>query len=130
MCANRVFYYLVPVELPKDPCNPSPCGPNAQCSTHGSVGSCTCFPNYFGDAYAGCRPECVQNSDCPRTKACLNRKCGDPCPGSCGVNANCRVINHSPECTCKPGYTGNPLHACKEHIEPSKIVFIPRVIYP
>lgn len=94
------------------PCNPSPCGANAVCKERNGAGSCSCLPEYFGDPYTGCRPECVINADCDRSKACLNNKCKDPCPGTCGINADCRTINHAPSCTCKPGYTGDPLRAC------------------
>lgn len=100
-------------EPPPNPCNPSPCGANALCKERNGVGSCSCLPEYFGDPYTGCRPECVSNSDCDRNKACSNNRCKDPCPGSCGINAECRTINHSPTCTCLYGYSGNPLTKCE-----------------
>jgi len=96
------------------PCQPSPCGPNAECRERNGAGSCTCLPEYFGDPYSGCRPECVVNSDCSRDRSCVNQKCVDPCPGVCGLNAQCRVSNHLPSCTCLAGYTGNPSSACRE----------------
>lgn len=109
--------YSVPVET--DPCNPSPCGFNAQCNN----GVCTCLPEYQGDPYEGCRPECVLNNDCPFNKACVRNKCKDPCPGTCGLNAECTVSNHAPVCNCLPGYTGNPLSSC--HLpQPSKTSFL------
>jgi hypothetical protein len=43
----------------------------------------------------------------------------DPCPGTCGLNAECRVVNHAPSCSCLPGYTGNPLNSCNL-LPPSK----------
>ena len=95
-----------PVEV--DPCNPSPCGPNAQCRD----GICTCLPEYQGNPYQGCRPECVLNEDCPRDKACRRNKCIDPCPGTCGTNALCSVINHVPTCTCPEGMVGSPFVRC------------------
>lgn len=52
------------------------------------------------------------NSDCQRTKACIRNKCQDPCIGSCGKNAICRVVNHSPICTCVSGYSGDPFTYC------------------
>ncbi|KAL1451865.1 hypothetical protein WDU94_006201 [Cyamophila willieti] len=94
-----------------NPCQPSPCGPNSQCREVNHQAVCSCLPNYFGSPPA-CRPECTVNSDCPLDKACVNQKCVDPCPGSCGQNANCRVINHSPVCSCKPGFTGEPRIRC------------------
>lgn len=97
---------------PVNPCNPSPCGANAICKERNGAGSCTCIPEYFGDPYSGCRPECVINTDCPRDKACINNKCKNPCPGTCGLNAECIVANHAPSCSCLVGYTGNPAVAC------------------
>jgi hypothetical protein len=96
------------------PCDPSPCGSNAICKERNGAGSCSCIPEYFGDPYTNCRPECSQNSDCDRSKACFNQKCRDPCPGVCGNNAQCHVVNHSPSCECLPGFTGNALSGCRE----------------
>lgn len=102
----------MPTDEPRNPCNPSPCGANAICKERNGAGSCACLPEYFGDPYTGCRPECVTNSDCDKSRACLNNKCKDPCPGTCGINAMCQVINHSPSCSCLPGYSGDPLSTC------------------
>ena len=96
-----------------DPCNPSPCGSNAVCETRNRGGSCRCIPEYFGDPYVACRPECVVHSDCPSNKACQRNKCVDPCPGTCGVNARCSVKNHVPVCTCIDGYIGDPFTSCR-----------------
>lgn len=119
---------FIVIEIPRNPCNPSPCGSNAICKERNGAGSCTCVKNYFGDPYAGCRPECLMNNDCPHDRACLAMKCRDPCPGSCGLNAECKVMNHNPQCYCRPGYTGNALNLCREipasKISP-KIVFFP-----
>lgn len=82
------------------------------CNERNGVGSCTCLPEYFGDPYIACRPECVTNADCDRSKACLNNKCVNPCPGTCGKGATCRVVNHAPSCSCLPGYTGDPVNGC------------------
>lgn len=95
-----------------DPCNPSPCGPNARCSQRNGAGSCQCFPEYFGNPYEGCRPECVLDSDCASNLACQNMKCRDPCPGTCGQNAVCNVLNHVPRCSCISGYSGDPYRSC------------------
>lgn len=91
-----------------DPCDPSPCGSNAQCSN----GVCSCLPEYQGDPYRGCRPECVLNSECPRDKACIRSKCVDPCPGTCGQDALCEVMNHIPICSCPNGMAGNAFVQC------------------
>jgi hypothetical protein len=94
------------------PCHPSPCGANANCREQNGAGACTCIQDYVGNPYEGCRPECVLNSDCPSNLACLNSKCKDPCPGTCGRNAVCQVVNHLPSCTCLTGYTGDPFRQC------------------
>lgn len=51
----------------------------------------------------------------------MKQKCRDPCPGTCGVNARCQVINHNPICTCKAGFTGDPFVTCR--LEQSKNMF-------
>ena len=93
-----------------NPCSPSPCGANAVCDN----GACSCLPEYFGDPYFACKPECVLNSDCPRDKACIRNKCNDPCIGTCGVGAISETINHIPMCSCPQGFTGTPFHYCNE----------------
>lgn len=108
---NFYFFIIEPVEI--NPCNPSPCGSNALCNN----GICTCYPEYQGNPYVGCRPECVQNYDCPSNKACRSNKCFDPCIGVCGAEAVCNVYNHVPLCTCPPSLTGDPFVFC--HPEPS-----------
>ena len=99
----------------RDPCIPSPCGPNTDCTT-GLVGNavCTCRPGFFGvaDSTKGCGPECTTNSECQSLMACMNQKCRDPCPGACGPNAACRVVNHNPVCSCVQGFTGNAYQGC------------------
>lgn len=121
--STHIILVTQPVEEPRNPCNPSPCGANALCKERNNVGSCVCLPEYFGDPYTGCRPECVTNSDCPRDKACTNNKCRDPCPGVCGLNAECRVYNHAPSCLCIAGYIGNAQTSC--HLPPpSKTILL------
>jgi hypothetical protein len=80
---------------------------------------CSCQKNYIGSP-PSCRPECVVSSDCSLDKACLNQKCQDPCPGTCGVNARCNVNNHNPICSCSPGFVGDPFIRCVP--EESKLV--------
>lgn len=94
-----------------NPCQPSPCGPNSQCREINDQAVCSCLPKYLGSP-PGCRPECVLSSECHQTKACDNQKCIDPCPGVCGTNSICRVNNHSPICSCKNGYIGDPFTRC------------------
>lgn len=102
------------------PCIPSPCGFNAVCRELNGIGSCTCLPDYIGNPYEGCRPECTMNSDCTANRACIGSKCRDPCPGYCGYNALCQVVNHAPLCICQPGYSGNPFVSCKIAEDTSK----------
>lgn len=102
---------LVVVEA-TNPCEPSPCGINAICKERNGAGACVCLPDYNGNPYEGCRPECILSSDCPSDKACIRNKCVDPCPGTCGQNAYCQVVNHLPTCTCNSGYTGDPFRFC------------------
>lgn len=76
-------------------------------------GICTCLPEYQGDPYISCRPECIINDECPRNKACINYKCKDPCPGTCGQTAICEVYNHIPMCRCPEGMSGNAFIECR-----------------
>lgn len=94
-----------------NPCLPSPCGPNSQCAVVNQLASCSCLPDFIG-LPPSCRPECLINGDCPRNLACINNKCKDPCPGSCGINAVCQVISNTVSCSCQTGYTGNPFEQC------------------
>lgn len=103
---------VVYAEPKRDPCVPSPCGPNSQCQNRNGQASCSCLPNYIG-APPSCRPECSTNSECPLNMACINMHCIDPCPGSCAYNALCTVQNHIPSCHCPEGYIGDPFIACQ-----------------
>lgn len=62
-----------------------------------------------------CRPECVISSECPQDKACVKQKCIDPCPGTCGENAICKVVNHNPICSCRKGFSGDPFTRCNRN---------------
>lgn len=107
------FYFsrsIVP-EAKKDPCVPTPCGPNSQCRNIEEHAVCSCLQGYLGSP-PSCRPECLVSAECPSTRACVNKKCTDPCLGSCGLNARCEVINHSPICSCLSGQTGDPFRSC------------------
>lgn len=107
-----------PIVPSGNPCVPSPCGPNSQCRVVGNTPACSCLPNYIGRA-PNCRPECTINAECPGNLACVNERCKDPCPGSCGVQATCMVVKHAPVCSCLIGYTGDPFAGCS--IIPSKV---------
>lgn len=96
---------------PINPCVPSPCGPYSECRVTSNTYTCTCLPNYQGSP-PQCRPECISNSECRYNLACINMKCKDPCVGSCGLNTECHVYNHIPQCTCLQGFVGNPFISC------------------
>lgn len=106
---NDIFFLISDIIQNIDPCNPSPCGPNAICSNNGV---CSCLPEYHGDPYFSCRPECVLSSDCAPTQACARNKCVDPCRDMCGLNAECQVYNHVAVCSCPSGMSGNAFYEC------------------
>ena len=97
--------------IPRDPCRPSPCGLYSTCRVTSNRAVCSCLPNYLGQP-PNCKPECMLSSECASNRACINMRCQDPCPGTCGQNARCRVTNHSPICSCIDGYTGDPFQQC------------------
>lgn len=110
---SRMCSVTPPTEpVVEKPCDPSPCGPNSICRPVGSQPVCSCQSGYEG-VPPECRPECISSSECPPTKACVNQKCQDPCPGACGQGAQCRAVNHSPICNCPSGWTGDPLTGCR-----------------
>lgn len=103
--------------VPVNPCDPSPCGPNSRCLISSNVAVCSCLPQYKGSP-PFCQPECIVSSECSLNQACANQKCIDPCPGTCGVNANCQVVNHNPICSCPQGLRGDPFVSCQYFEEP------------
>lgn len=96
---------------PENPCVPSPCGPNSICQIKRGRPVCSCIANYIGNP-PNCRPECVISQECPQDKACVKEKCINPCAGSCGQNAKCNVVNHTPFCSCLPGFEGDAFVEC------------------
>lgn len=98
--------------VPTNPCQPSPCGPNAECQVRGDSSACSCIENYIG-VPPNCRPQCTINPECPPHLACMQQKCRDPCVGLCGLNAQCTVVNHHAVCACVDGYSGNPFSVCE-----------------
>lgn len=72
---------------------------------------CSCQSGYIGTP-PNCVPECIVNSECALDKACINKKCVDPCPNTCGLEAKCTTKNHNPICACLNGYTGDPFVQC------------------
>lgn len=94
-----------------NPCQPSPCGPNSQCREVNGQAVCSCAPNTIGTPPA-CRPECTISAECRLDQACSNQRCVNPCVGACGINAECKVVNHNPICTCPTTHTGDPFSRC------------------
>lgn len=121
--ACKLYFHIIgkPIVV-IDPCMPSPCGVNSQCRVIGETGVCSCLSNYIGRP-PNCRPECTLNSECPPNLACINEKCKDPCPGSCGSYTTCTVNNHQPICTCYDQYTGDPFSACSPIISKGVLIF-------
>lgn len=110
LCYILLEYEIIP-EVPINPCLPSPCGPNSQCQVRDNLPSCSCLSEFIGSP-PNCRPECISSDECRNNQACINRKCVDVCIDACGANAQCHVVNHSPNCICLPGYTGDPFTVC------------------
>lgn len=109
------FYFIAPKEPPTSlrPCSPSPCGINAYCREKQNTAYCECLPNFRGNPYEGCQPECLTNTDCLKSQACVKTKCQDPCPGTCGVGAICTVSNHIPICSCPLPTIGDAFTICQ-----------------
>lgn len=110
---NAIFTSSVyPVrDEPINPCEGNPCGPNSICKVHNYQAVCSCLPNYFGRP---CRPECIMDSDCPTSLACVCDKCKSPCDGTCGPNAHCTVLYHRAHCICNEGFSGDPFSGCSQ----------------
>lgn len=118
--------------VPSRPCSPSPCGINAYCHERFDTAICECVPNYRGNPYQGCQPECLVNTDCPKSQACIKTKCQDPCPGTCGVGATCTVSNHVPICSCPLPTIGDAFTLCQIPVEgksllPTLCIFVCRM---
>lgn len=112
--------FLVTLPPPTNPCVPTPCGPNSHCHEVNDHAVCSCQSDYIGMP-PNCKPECEVSSECAQNKACINKKCVDPCPGTCGENALCKVVNHNPICSCSRGYTGDPFIGCTREISKKSI---------
>lgn len=95
----------------------SPCGRNALCHVSQHQTICLCPNGHSGDPLNDCVPyECNSDVDCAADKQCSSDKtCKNPClePGTCGINAQCRIVNRQAQCQCVPGYFGNPSVECK-----------------
>lgn len=114
---TKCYIPITQVEQPKNPCSPSPCGPNSICQVKQNRPVCSCQANYIGSP-PYCSPECVISQQCNRNQACIKEKCVDPCPGSCGQNARCSVVSHTPFCVCEDGYEGDAFVGCSKIVRP------------
>ena len=59
--------------------------------------------------------QCLKDNDCKSHEECIDGNCIDPCSyySPCGENANCRVYNHTYQCSCSAGFEGNPKFSCQ-----------------
>lgn len=103
----------------QDACKePNGCGQDALCRASDRRKLCVCPDGYQGDPLIKCVPyECQSDDDCESNKKCsVDGACRNPCleHKACGLNAQCRVVERKPHCTCPPGYIGNGLIECKQ----------------
>lgn len=101
-----------------DECADRPCHSSAVCKNYPGNFVCACPDGLVGDPVnTGCRnpEECLTNSDCPDTAACINSKCKNPCnsPNACGLNAQCTVNAHHAFCKCPSNSRGDPSVECR-----------------
>ena len=97
-----------------DPCIGA-CGQGALCEVVGHQPLCSCPARTQGNPRVECRQlECVENTECPVGRSCVQNKCVDACSlaGVCGANALCTVQIHTPLCSCQGGFTGDPTVGC------------------
>ncbi|KAK9880680.1 hypothetical protein WA026_011916 [Henosepilachna vigintioctopunctata] len=106
------------------------CGKNTDCLMVNHRPVCKCKPGFTGNPNFFCKPitgsisdqgcssnhacKCSSNNECPGYLACIKGICIDLClmRVQCGRDAICRMLNHEAICTCKEGYTGDPLSFC------------------
>lgn len=99
-----------------------PCAINAECYGDSHRAACRCPSGYAGNPFDRCeRIECRVDGDCPGNRACVGRRCVDPCAvdSPCASNAVCFVQNHAAGCRCPEDYpVGNPLAYCERRPPP------------
>lgn len=106
----------------KNPCEPSPCGPNSECVAEDKeIGPhCKCKPKFY-DFPPECRPGCDTHDDCGSDEFCNRRKniCVKICdPLSCGENSKCRPDKRKLKayCSCLDGFTPERGLGCREKV--------------
>lgn len=111
-CLNRVCI---------NPCLDNPCARNAECTVNNHKSTCICPSGLIGNPFINCyqesvqiTPECTSDYQCSNTEACINQRCENPCAENnpCFGNAECRVSNHRPLCSCPQGWGGDPKVQC------------------
>ncbi|XP_022245556.1 fibrillin-1-like, partial [Limulus polyphemus] len=108
------------IPLCVNPCDESPCGPNAECTVYNHKPECFCPKNglFTGNPYdkqKGCfKVDCLHDLDCAADHYCLNFKCKSPCNNTvnCGPQGTCVVRNHQAMCRCQTGYENNNQLTC------------------
>lgn len=100
------------------------CSPRAECLAQNHMAVCKCPPGLFGNPYIDCKPEprheCIHDTDCSPTLACINSKCKDPCIEltPCNQPSKCQVIPSAPVrtmiCICPEGYISSGSGSCKQ----------------
>lgn len=98
-------------------CGPDhwPCGGDAVCKGVSHQPTCRCPEGLTGDPYETCNAvECTDDSECPPTKACINKICQNTCAinNPCEETAVCEVVDHVVDCTCPAGTVGDRGTAC------------------
>lgn len=58
---------------------------------------------------------CTYSTSCRMSEKCVLERCRNPCPGSCGINAICTVLEHEPNCRCPKCYEGDALKKCEPY---------------
>lgn len=106
----------------KAPCDPNPCGPNAECIPEDDkIGPhCKCLKNFY-DWPPNCRPGCESDEQCADDELCISRvnKCEKVCdPSPCGENSVCRVDRAKSRvfCSCLEGFIPERGAGCREKL--------------
>lgn len=108
VCLNRLC-------VPACAADGSSCGTEAICYgiQHRTV--CECPPGLSGNPQIACTlASCKSDNECSSDRACINKKCINPCKQSkdCVEPAVCIPYNHKADCSCPPGFVGNVTTGC------------------
>ena len=79
---------------------------------------CECENGFYGSVSTGCHPQvCYSSRGCYDGKVCIDGACTDPCDGTCGSNAHCKVDGLIAVCSCNQGQLGSPFEKCESFRE-------------